>query len=95
VLWRLSWIHPFSDGNGRTSRAAAHVVLSIKLDSLLPGTPTIPEQIAADKVPYYEALEAADASCARGEVDVSALEDLLSRMLVEQLRHAADQAKGR
>jgi Fic family protein len=60
VLWKMNWIHPFADGNGRTARAVSYVVLSIKLDSLLPGTPTIPEQIAADKSPYYKALEAAD-----------------------------------
>jgi Fic family protein len=41
VLWKLNWIHPFADGNGRTARAVAYVVLSIKLDSLLPGAPTI------------------------------------------------------
>ena len=23
VMWRLNWIHPFTDGNGRTSRALA------------------------------------------------------------------------
>jgi Fic family protein len=23
VLWRLNWIHPFGDGNGRTARAIA------------------------------------------------------------------------
>jgi Fic family protein len=43
VLWRLNWIHPFADGNGRTSRAISYVAMSIKLDSILPGTPTIPE----------------------------------------------------
>ena len=55
VLWKMNWIHPFADGNGRTARAVSYVVLSIKLDGLLPGTPTIPEQIATDKRPYYEA----------------------------------------
>ena len=62
ILWKMNWIHPFADGNGRTARAVSYVVLSIKLDSILPGTPTIPEQIAADKGPYYTALEAADAA---------------------------------
>ena len=55
VLWKMNWIHPFADGNGRTARAVSYVVMSIKLDSLLPGTPTIPEQIAAEKQPYYKA----------------------------------------
>jgi Fic family protein len=72
VLWKLNWIHPFADGNGRTARAVAYVVLSIKLDSLLPGAPTIPEQIAGNKRPYYEALEVADKHLAGDEkIDVS------------------------
>ncbi len=49
VLWRMNWIHPFADGNGRTARVVSYVVLSAKLNSLLPGAPTIPDQIAANK----------------------------------------------
>ena len=96
VLWRLNWIHPFADGNGRTSRAVSYVVMSIKLDSILPGTPTIPEQIAADKGPYYDALEAADAAWREREaVDVSILETMLEGMLARQLLHAANEAAGK
>jgi Fic family protein len=96
VLWRLNWIHPFADGNGRTSRAISYVVMSIKLDSILPGTPTIPEQIAADKGPYYDALEAADAVWQeKTAVDVSLLESMLERMLARQLVHAANEAAGK
>jgi Fic family protein len=62
VLWRLNWVHPFADGNGRTARTVSYVVLSVKLDSILPGVPTIPDQIASDKTPYYRALEAADSA---------------------------------
>jgi Fic family protein len=29
VLWRLNWIHPFANGNGRTARTVSCVVLSI------------------------------------------------------------------
>lgn len=94
VLWKLNWIHPFADGNGRTARAVAYVVMSIKLDSLLPGAPTIPEQIAADKGPYYRALEAADQHLIDGNVDVSDLENMLNAMLATQLLSAAKQAKG-
>ena len=39
LLWRMNWIHPFADGNGRTARVVSYVVLSVKLDSLLPGAP--------------------------------------------------------
>lgn len=94
VLWKLNWIHPFSDGNGRTARAASYVVLSIKLDSLLPGAPTIPEQIAGDKTPYYAALKSADLGLKSGQVDVSKLENMLEGMLAKQLLNAAKQASG-
>ncbi|MCJ2036728.1 Fic family protein [Methylobacterium sp. J-068] len=94
VLWKLNWIHPFADGNGRTSRAISYVVMSIKLDSLLPGTPTIPEQIASAKSPYYEALEEADLHWTKDAVDVSALEGMLASMLAKQLLHAANEASG-
>ena len=95
VLWRLSWIHPFADGNGRTARTVSYVVLSIKLDGLLPGIPTIPDQIASDKSPYYLALEEADDVWkATSEVDVSKLEAMLEGMLAKQLISAANQAAG-
>ena len=94
VLWKMNWIHPFADGNGRTARAVSYVVMSIKLDSLLPGTPTIPEQIAANKDPYYNALEEAHKAWASVKLDVSALEALLSDMLAQQLLNAAKEASG-
>lgn len=94
VLWKLNWIHPFADGNGRTARAVAYVVLSVKLDSILPGAPTIPEQIAGNKKPYYDALEAADKQLALGKIDVSELEGMLNAMLSTQLLSAAKEANG-
>ena len=93
ALWRLNWIHPFADGNGRTARAVSYVVLSAKLDSLLPGAPTIPDQIAGDKNPYYDALEVADNAWKNSEqVDVSALEAMIGSMLAKQLVSAANEA---
>jgi Fic family protein len=90
----LNWIHPFADGNGRTARAVAYVIISAKLDSLLPGAPTIPEQITANKASYYNALEAADERLKAGAVDVSDLEKMLGAMLATQLLSAAKQARG-
>jgi Fic family protein len=93
ILWKLNWIHPFADGNGRTARAISYVVLSIRANSLYPGTNTIPEQIAADKTPYYEALERADAAWkAGGGIDVSVLEKMLSQMLATQLLQGLKEA---
>jgi Fic family protein len=51
VLWRLNWIRPFTDGNGRTSRAVSYLVLCVGLGYRLPGSKTIPEQIADEKTP--------------------------------------------
>jgi len=92
VLWRMNWIHPFADGNGRTARAVSYVVLSTKLNSLLPGTPTIPDQIAANKEPYYKALEESDASWKSGILALSGMEAMLEGMLAKQLLSATQEA---
>jgi Fic family protein len=94
ILWRLNWIHPFADGNGRTARAISYVVLSIRANSLYPGTNSIPDQISTDKNPYYDALELADEAWkATGQVDVSALEKMLSQMLATQLLQGLKEAE--
>jgi Fic family protein len=85
IMWRLNWIHPFADGNGRTSRAVAYLALCIKAGARLPGTPTIPEQIADHKQPYYDALEAADIADSGGKLDVADLITLLEKYLTTQL----------
>jgi Fic family protein len=94
ALWKLNWIHPFTDGNGRTARALSYLLLCARLGYRLPGKNTIPEQIAADKSPYYKALEAADAEWAGKKVDLSVLEKLLADLLANQLVSVHDQATG-
>ena len=93
VMWRLNWIHPFTDGNGRTSRALAYYVLCAKIGYRLPGHETVPEQIARDKGPYYAALEVADEHWRHGNLDLSAMEQLLDECLAKQLLSAYDDAK--
>lgn len=85
MMWRLNWIHPFADGNGRTSRIASYVVLSVRAGAILPGTPTIPDQIVDNRKPYFDALDAADVACRGGSIDVSKMEDLLASLLANQL----------
>jgi Fic family protein len=85
VMWRLNWIHPFADGNGRTSRIVSYVVLSVRAGALLPGTPTIPDQIVDNREPYFEALDAADLALKGGQINVSKMEELLASLLANQL----------
>jgi Fic family protein len=85
VMWRLNWIHPFTDGNGRTSRAAAYYVLCARVGDRLAGDQTVPEQIAADRQPYYNALESADGYWRNEDLNLSDMEDLLGRYLANQL----------
>jgi Fic family protein len=95
VMWRLNWIHPFTDGNGRTSRAASYLVLCLKTGYLLPGKFTIPEQIAQDRTPYYRALEAADQRLAESRsIDLTEMEKLLSALLARQLYQVMRDAAG-
>lgn len=94
VLWRLNWIHPFVDGNGRTARAVSYLVLCAKLKTRLPGKNTIPEQIAENKKPYYEALESADQHQKNKMIDVTALENMLKAQLAKQLIAVHESATG-
>jgi Fic family protein len=85
LMWRLNWIHPFADGNGRTARMISYVVMSIKIGGVLAGTPTIPEQIVDNRVPYFEALDGADEAYNKDRIDVSKMEELLAGLLANQL----------
>lgn len=85
IMWRLNWIHPFADGNGRTSRILSYVVLSIRAGAIPPGTPTIPDQIVDNRHPYFEALDEADAAWRQGRLDVSKMEEFLGALLAKQL----------
>jgi Fic family protein len=95
LMWRLNWIHPFGDGNGRTSRIVSYVVLSIRAGAVLPGTPTIPDQIVDNRAPYFAALDAADEAWKRDVLDVSAMEELLSALLAKQLASFYEAAGGK
>lgn len=92
AMWRLNWIHPFSDGNGRTSRALSYAILCIKLGYMLPGSPAIPQQIEEDNAHYIAALEAADAAARETRLDVSELEKMIRAMLARQLLSVIDAA---
>jgi Fic family protein len=95
VMWRLNWIHPFADGNGRTARAVSYLVLCMKMGGRIPGVRTIPDLISENKAPYYDALEAADSVWgSEVRINLAELEELLGNFLAEQLVSAVEQARG-
>ena len=87
-LWRLLWIHPFIEGNGRTARAACYYLLCARFGSLLPGRRTVPERIRDNRAPYYAALRAADLAWDQGNLDCSELEAYLAGLLHAQMMNA-------
>ena len=87
-LWRLNWIHPFIEGNGRTARAVCYYLLCVRSGSLLPGRKIVPERIRDSREPYIHALREVDKIWAAGNLDLSAMESYLSGLLEAQLRDA-------
>src|SRR6202049_2490393 len=73
ALWRLNWIHPFVEGNGRTARAACYYLICMRHGQLLSGKKVVPERIRENRAPYYAALKSADEAWAAGHFDVSEL----------------------
>jgi Fic family protein len=85
ALWRLNWIHPFIEGNGRTARAACYLLICLRQGILLPGKKIVPERIRDNREPYYAALQTADRHWENGEFNVDDLADYLSVLLADQL----------
>ena len=87
VLWRLNWIHPFINGNGRTARASCYFVMCLKMGGWLPGKTILPELLRQPRYRqrYVSALRHADETSQSGEADLSPMYSLLMEMLDQQL----------
>jgi Fic family protein len=90
-LWRLNWIHPFVEGNGRTARATCYYLLCARTGALLPGRKIVPERIRESRSEYVAALRAADRAWENGNLDISAMEAYLARLLIAQLNGENDE----
>ncbi|MBQ0707763.1 MULTISPECIES: Fic family protein [Brucella/Ochrobactrum group] len=84
-LWRLNWIHPFIEGNGRTARAVCYYLLCARSGVLLPGKKIVPERIRENRQPYYEALRETDRVWHAGNLDLNPMEAYLADLLQAQL----------
>ena len=85
-LWRLNWVHPFIEGNGRTARAACYFLLCVRSGSILPGSKILPERIRENREEYEAALIAADRAWDAGNLDFRRMENYLAVLLMEQLQ---------
>jgi hypothetical protein len=73
----------------------SYIVLCASLKALLPGAPSIPQQIQDDRTTYFHALENADQVYRESEnIDVSQMEAALKHMLARQLLSVIERAEG-
>ena len=87
-LWRLNYIHPFINGNGRTARALCYYAICLKAGGLLPGAPLLPELIWQNRPALVEHLRAADAG------DLGGLDNFVTQLLAEQINNAPPPPQG-
>ena len=85
-LWRLNWIHPFIEGNGRTARATCYYLLCVRTGVLLPRRKIVPERIRETRTEYVASLREADRAWHEGHLDLSRMEAYLARLLTGQLK---------
>jgi Fic family protein len=84
ALWRLNYIHPFVNGNGRTARAVCYFVVCVKSGGLLSGYPILPELLVQHRKRYCDALAAVDASLSTS-FDITPIHSLVAELLAVQL----------
>jgi Fic family protein len=94
ALWRMLWIHPFIEGNGRTARAICYYILSARVGRVLPGKTIVPERIRDNRAPYIASLRKADEAWEAGNYDINDMAIYLAGLLQDQLKEAADAAAG-
>lgn len=84
-LWRLNWIHPFIEGNGRTARAVCYYLLCVKSGGLLKGSVIVPERIRHNRQQYYAALQEADRAWEMGRLEFPMMESYIAQLVQDQL----------
>jgi Fic family protein len=86
ALWMVNWVHPFKNGNGRTARAFSYACLSLKLGFVLPGAPTVIDQIMEQRGEYQDALKIADKKFeSDGSPDLEPMIRFIDWLLARQL----------
>ncbi|MBC6444996.1 MAG: Fic family protein [Alphaproteobacteria bacterium GM202ARS2] len=86
AIWRLNWIHPFINGNGRTSRLFGYLLMNMRAGYKFPGKRgyLVPEQLGGKKhAQYVKALRHADKQA--DDSYLKPMEEVLSETLRVQL----------
>ncbi|MBL8813532.1 MAG: Fic family protein [Planctomycetaceae bacterium] len=92
LLWRIVWIHPFNDGNGRVARTFCYLSLCQSLDTHFGGRDGFASYFLQRTDEYYAALEAADRAWLDSDQDLQqplnlhSLEMLIADALSSQLQ---------
>lgn len=88
ALWGVNHIHPFAEGNGRSSRALAYFIMCRRFGDWLPGDLTVTEQIRIHhRQQYCEILNRMDhAKDADGLTDLGEMVKFLGELLTKQLQ---------
>ena len=84
VFWRLTWIHPFINGNGRTARAISYYALCVQKKEWLPGRVLLPQLLVQHQAECHEAIHIANTHKGFGQVELKPLQELFARLLAEQ-----------
>lgn len=85
ALWRLNWIHPFKNGNGRTARAFSYACLNARLGVVIPGAPTIIDQIMMSRTVYEACLRDADKAAENNGRNLKPMRAYLDSLLQVQI----------
>jgi Fic family protein len=85
LMWRIAWIHPFGDGNGRTGRAASYLAFCVHHGAMLPGEPVVMALKDKYRPSYTGALRDADEAFRQSVVDVNPMKSLLDTLFAEQV----------
>lgn len=89
ALWRINWVHPFKNGNGRTARAFAYTCVCLKFGEMLPGSVTMIDLITRSRDAYEAALGHADQTFSQtGTADLLPLRNYVDQLIREQLLSA-------
>ena len=79
ALWRINYIHPFVNGNGRTARAVCYFIICASSGGELPGDPILPELLKEVHEEYVAALQVADTG------NIEPLAKLITSLINKQL----------